>query len=128
MTNPIRHHSSARSCGSVSVQIVRIARLARLIVDREIRHVDACGRARYVLHGRTRALKAFQDHLEQLSLLRIHICGLEVVNTKKVVVELAYVFVDEVASGHIRATAAIAALWVVEAIDIVPLRRNRSLG
>lgn len=110
------------------MQIVRIARLARLVVDREIRHVNACGRARYVVHSRARALEAFQDHLEQLALLRIHIRGFEVVYTEKVVVEPAYVFIDEVAAGHIRATATTAALWVVEAIDIVTLRWNRSLG
>lgn len=124
MTYSIRHYSSARTSGGVPVQIVRIARLARLVVNREIRHVDTCIRVRYTIHRRARALEAFQDHLEQLTLLWVHIRGFEVVNTEKVVVELAYVFVDEVAAGHICATAAIAALWMVEAIDIVPVRWN----
>lgn len=128
MTDSIRHHSSARAGRGVPVHIVRIARLARLVVDREIRHVDTCVRTRYTVHSRARALEAFQGRLEQLALLWIHIRGFEVVNTEKVIVELAYIFVDEVAAGHVRATAAVAALWMIEAIDIVSIRWNRSLS
>jgi hypothetical protein len=60
-------------------------------------------------------------------LLRIHLRGFEVVDTEKIVVELAYIFVDEVAAGYVDATATVA-VRVVESIDIVPLRWNRPLG
>lgn len=110
------------------MHIVWIACLAGLVVDREIRHVDADIGAGNAAHGGARALEAFQDRLEQLSLLRIHICGFEVVDTEKIIIEVADVLVDEVAAGHVGAAAAIAALWMVIAIDIVSVRWNRSLS
>jgi hypothetical protein len=60
-------------------------------------------------------------------LLRIHIRGFEVVDTEKIVVELTYIFVDEVAAEYVDATATVA-VRVVESIDIVPLRWNRPLS
>lgn len=128
MTNPIRHHSSSRACGSVSVQIVRVSCLARLVVDRKVCHINAGGRARHAVHGCTRALEAFKNHFKQLALLRIHISSLEVVDAEKVIVELAYVFVDEVAARYVSTATAITALWVVEPIDVVPFRWDGSLS
>ena len=110
------------------MQVVWITCLTRLIVDGEISHVDTCSRTRNALHSRAGTFKTFEHHLEQLALLRVHIRSFEVVDTEKAVIELAYVFIDEVTTRNIRATATIAALWVVEAIDIVALGRNQSLG
>lgn len=110
------------------MQIVRIASLARLVVDREICHVYACARARYFIHSGARALKTFQGHFEQLALLRIHVSSFKIVDAEEVVIKLAYIFVDEVAAGHVRAATAIASLRMVETIDVVPLSWNRSLG
>ena len=57
-------------------------------------------------------------------MLWVHIRSFEVVDTEKAVVELAYVFVDEVTTRNVGATATISTLWVVEAIDVVTLGRN----
>ena len=98
--------------------------MARLIVNGEIPHVDTCSRTRDTLHSRAGTFEAFKHHLEQLALLWVHIRSFEVVDTEKAVVELAYVFVNEVTARNVGATATISTFWVVEAIDVVTLGRN----
>lgn len=110
------------------MQIVRVTRLPRLIVDCEVRHEDTRGRARYAFHGGTRALETFVRDFEQVSLLRVHVRGFHVVDSEKVVIKLANVLVDEVSTGNIGATAAVAALGVVKPFNVVPFEWNRSLG
>lgn len=73
------------------MQVVRVARLHRLIINREITDKDARVRARHTFHRRSRALEALEHNFEQLSLLRVHICRLEIVDTEEAVIELSHV-------------------------------------
>lgn len=128
MADPVRHDGSPRAGGRVSVQVVGISRLAGLVVDREVPHEDARRRARHAFQARPGALETLKDDFEQLPLLRVHVCGLEVVDAEEVVVELAYVFVDKVAAGHISAAAVVATFGVIETIDVVSPRRDWPLS
>lgn len=110
------------------MQIIWVARLPRLIVDSKVGHEDTGGRARYAFHGCARALETFVRDLEQVPLLRVHVRGLHVVDSEKVVVKLANILVDEIASGDIGATAAVAALGMVEPLNVVSFEWNCSLG
>lgn len=110
------------------MHIIRIARLARLIVDREIAHIHTCRGARYALHRCAGVLHGLENHFKQLALLRIHIRCFEIVDSEKTVVELPDIFVDEITAVDIDATAPIAALWVVVGFIVVTVQRNRPLG
>lgn len=128
MADPVRHDRSTRPGGCIPMYIVRVARLARLVVDREVAYKDARQRPRQAYQARSRTLQTLKDDLEELALLRVHIRGLEVVDAEEVVVELANVLVDKVAAGHIGAAAVVAALGVVEAVDVVSPGWNGPLG
>lgn len=126
VANPIGHDGSARPSSNVAVQIVRVARLHRLIITREIADKDAGIGARHFFHRRSRVLETFEHNFEKLSLLRIHVCCLEIINTEEIVVELTHILAQEVAARNIHRAAA-TAIWVIEASKVVALRWYRAL-
>ena len=109
------------------MHVVRITRLHGQIVDREISHEDARVGARHAVHGRSRALKAFEDDFEQLALLRVHVRGLEVIDAEEAVVKLTHVLVQEIAALNVHGAAA-AAVRVVEGFAVVAFGRYRAMG
>lgn len=127
VANPIRHDSGARTGRHISMQIIRIPQLQRLIVHREVGHIDARIRASYSFHRGARARKTLVHNLENLALLRVHVGGLKVVDVKEGIVKLSNVLVDKIATGDICCAASVA-LGVVETVDVISIGWDGSVG
>jgi hypothetical protein len=126
VADTVGHDGGARTGGGVSVNVVGITGLIGLVVDGEVADVDTGERAGEALHGGTGALERLIDNLQKLSLLRIHVGGLEVVDAKEAIVEVAQIFVDEVSTWDVGASTALS-IGVVETLQVISLLGNRAL-
>lgn len=118
MADPISKDGRSNTRCSIPAKIFRVFHLRDLVIDREVPNVTASVRTRDLLKGNSSALKTFEDHLEELPLLWIHILGFHIIDSEETVLEITYIFVDKVTAYRIETTRPLSAVWMVEAIDI----------
>lgn len=123
----VGHDGGAGTRRSVSVDVVGVTGLVGLVIDGEVTDVDTSVGAGEALHGGAGALKGLIGDFEELALLRIHVGGLEVVDTEEAIVEVAQILVDEVSTRDVGATAALT-VGVVVTLDVVSLLGGRTLS
>lgn len=127
MTNPISQQSLTTSGTVVAVDLIRILNLHKKVVMSKIAYINASIRPRYIVHGYACIFKAFKDNLKQLTLLRVHIRRLEVVDAEEAIIELAYVFLQEIATIRVDYTSP-RCFGIVKPLNIKPINGYRALG
>lgn len=120
MANTVPQNSRSHPGSRVPIQVLAVPGLHDLIIDGEVAHIDARVGARRLLERDTRILETFEHDFQQLPLLRVHVCGLEIVDAEEAVLELADVLVEEVAALGDDAARPVA-VGVVEGVGVEPV-------
>lgn len=128
VADPVGHDGSAGAAGDIPMQIIGIARHHGLVVDGEVGDKDAHGGPGHAFHRDTSTLEALVDNLKEFALLRIHVRSLKVVNAEEAIIKRPDVLVDEVATWDIGCAAAVPAIGVVEAVNVVSFGWYGALG
>lgn len=94
-----------------------VLRLQDREVCKEIRDIAANISTRYCFQSDACAFKALKANFEELSLLRVHVRGLEIIDTEEGIIEGSQVVFEEVSTSAVDATRIV---WVrvMEALGI----------
>ena len=127
MTDSVGQDGGTQTSRGVSVGVLGILELHGDEVGDEVADIATDVGVRDLIQREAGVLERLEDHLKQLALLGVHVCGLEVVDAEEGVLEPADVVLDEVAALHVERARTVR-VGVVEAVDVEARRWEAALG
>ena len=128
MTNAIRQDGGAHAGRVVPIPVFWITGLHDPKVCCETTDIGPDVGPRDILKAYARAFEALEHHLQQLPLLRVHKGRFEIVDPEEIILEVAEVLVNEVASSHVDTAGPVVTVGVVEAVDVPSCGRDLALA